>query len=176
MAILILSTGVLADEYSECLSRERAAGNDAEYECRWVNPDYRQEGFYDDDDEEGYVQEETSIVIEVQYKELMPLLREFSSLTELNQDSWNEANEWKHYVKGTCTVSEVAKVTFLSEIDNAAYEVDCEMANDDRAVLFFDQEYREAVSKLKVGQVINFKGRLKNMQVPFWTSAYIKIE
>ena len=134
----------------------------------------------DNDYEEELVSQDTAsinkAVEQVEYKELMPFIRHFSSLTELNQDSWNEANEWKHYVKGTCTVSEVAKVTFLSEIDNAAYEVDCEMASDDRAVLFFDEKYQQQVSNLTVGQVISFEGRLKNIQTPMWTSAYIKVD
>ena len=113
--------------------------------------------------------------VPVVYKEIRPMVREFASMTDLNKDSWSENNEWKHHVQGRCEISEVEKTGLFSEIKGAAFEVDCELSGEFRAVLFFDKKDQQVVSAFRKGQVIHFKGHLKNIQTPLWTSAYVKV-
>lgn len=108
---------------------------------------------------------------------LLPLIRSFASLTELQQEDWNEKHEWVYRVSGNGTVSEVGKAGFFSEIKEAAYEVTVELSNADRAVLFYPSEQREAVLGLSAGQRVSFKGCLKKIQNwGFWHSAYVRVE
>lgn len=112
----------------------------------------------------------------IRYVELSPLLTEFSSRTKLQQEEWNNANQWKHWVEGRGVVSEVKKTNVFSEINEAVYEVLCEFDNKDRAILFYSKQQREYVMSLNKGDVIEFKGRLKKiLDWGFWRSGYVKV-
>jgi hypothetical protein len=112
-----------------------------------------------------------------EYEDLASLLIEFDRLTEIQKEEWNNSNQWKRWVDGQCIVSEVESTSMLSEISEADYEVSCEFANQDRAIVFYSKDMRNQVISLEKGDVIEFKGRLKSIRDwGFWRSGYVKVE
>jgi hypothetical protein len=111
------------------------------------------------------------------YQALHVVIDEFGTLTELQQENWNQQNQWKLWVNGTGQVSEVNQTNAFSEISDLPFEVTVELQNGDRAVLFYPKSQKETVLKLKMGDVLRFKGRLKKIQDwGLWKSGYIQIE
>jgi len=112
----------------------------------------------------------------IEYVALRELISSFADLTEAQRDRWREDNGWKHWVYGTCVVSEVSSTSWMSEIADASYEVTCELPNDDRAVLFYDDSREEEVMDLRRGDVLDFRGRLKTIRHwGFWSSGYVQV-
>ncbi len=108
---------------------------------------------------------------------LMELIDQFKPLTDIQKEKWENENGFKFTVNGHCIVSEVAKTTWISEIPEAAFEVDCELPSEDRAILFIDKNQTEFATSLNKGDVINFHGKVKKLiDWGLWTSAYIIVE
>ena len=108
---------------------------------------------------------------------LMSLIDEFKPLTDIQKEKWENENGFKFTVNGQCIVSEVAKTTWMSEIPEAAFEVDCELPSEDRAILFIDKNQSDFTTSLNKGDVINFHGKVKKLiDWGLWTSAYIVVE
>ena len=111
------------------------------------------------------------------YQALHMVIDEFATLTELQQENWNQQNQWKLWVNGTGQVSEVNQTNAFSEISDLPFEVTVELQNGDRVVLFYPKAQKETVLKLKMGDVLGFKGRLKKIQDwGLWKSGYIRVE
>ncbi len=108
------------------------------------------------------------------YITLSTLLVNFEGLTDLQQDEWNSDHEWKYWVSGTCTVSDVVETNVFSEVTDMAYEVTCEIVGGNRVVLFYPVEKREYVLGLNKGNAIEFAGRLKLIKNwGFWVTGYV---
>lgn len=108
---------------------------------------------------------------------LMELIDNFKPLTDIQKEKWENENGFKFTVSSQCIVSEVAKTTWISEIPEAAFEVDCELPSEDRAILFIDKNQAEFTTSLNKGDVINFHGKVKKLiDWGLWTSAYIVVD
>lgn len=108
---------------------------------------------------------------------LQDLLTEFSSLTDARQKNWATEETWRHWVNGTCTVSEVSYTSTFSEIDDSLLEVACELPSGDRAVLFYQQGKEKEVLAFNKGDVLDFEGRLKTIRDwGFWSSGYVLVK
>lgn len=112
-----------------------------------------------------------------EYVPLNPILSEFETMTDIQQDSWNVQNEWKYWVTGTCMVDEVRETNLFSEITDMPFEITCDIDGSGRPVLFMSEERRDFVMGLSTGDVVDFQGRLKSIKDwEFWTSAFIVVE
>lgn len=110
------------------------------------------------------------------YHSLPSLLSGFSSYTKLQQEKWDHDNQWKNWVEGSCTVSDVKRTSITSEIRDAAYEVVCELSNGDRAILFYPADAESTVTALSPGSYLSFQGNLKTIKDwALWRSGYIKV-
>lgn len=111
------------------------------------------------------------------YQPLQDLLTKFSSLTDARQKNWATEEKWRHWVKGTCTVSEVSYTSAFSEVDDSLLEVACELPSGDRAVLFYQQGKEKEVLAFDKGDVLDFEGRLKTIRDwGFWSSGYVLVK
>lgn len=112
----------------------------------------------------------------IEYVSLRQLIANFSGFTEAQRDRWRENNDWQHWVKGICVVSEVSSTNWMSEISDAYFEVTCELPDDNRAILFYDESKETEMMDLSRGDVVDFRGRLKTIRYwGFWSSGYVKV-
>ena len=111
------------------------------------------------------------------YKQITNLLAKFKTLTQVQQDRWDENNEWKYWVKGKGKVSEVEEANSFSEISGDYYEVTVELSDGNRAVIFYPKtEEYEWVVNLKKNSRVSFKGNLKSLKDwGLWMSGYILV-
>lgn len=105
------------------------------------------------------------------------LLQQFKAKTRLQRETWNQEHRWQYRVSGRCRVREVKATSWVSQITDADYEMDCALKTGDSAVLFFDAGDKAAVLATERNTWVTFTGRLKNLvNWEFWQSAYIRVE
>ncbi|WP_294033195.1 hypothetical protein [uncultured Moraxella sp.] len=116
----------------------------------------------------------TEPVAKIEYVDAIAVGQHFNSLTELQRDAWNKENRLVIPTKGSCTVVQVQKVNWTSQVQNADYEVECETLGEVKPVVYFTKEYESLVTGLNIGDTLNYVGMVHSANhFGFWTSVYI---
>lgn len=107
------------------------------------------------------------------------MIAEFNSMTSLQRERWQETNESRHWVSGTCEVHDVNTTSWLSEFRSpeADYVVDCVINSTQHVSLYFANSYNNVMQSLSTGEMIEFEGKLKTIRHwGFWSTAYVLVQ
>lgn len=111
---------------------------------------------------------------EIEYFDAVTVGQHFHSLTDLQRDAWNQENRLVIPTQGSCIVAQVQKTNWASQIQNTDYEVECEIIDDVKPVVYFTKEHTDLVTGLNIGDTLNYVGMVHSANHSgLWTSVYI---